>query len=121
MLPLPNFNKSPIPFDLKRCKESIFLNRQTMCRPSMVLREEMLKRNADVVNLLSKNASRGGYITLNPFDAVCPERMKYCSTHLDNDFASSPTPVFRDYDHLSREGAKIISVALEDFFINLKN
>ena len=78
----------------------------------------MLKRNSEVVRILSQNADRGGYIVLNPFDAVCQERMQYCSTHLRTNKGLSVfgTPIFRDGDHISAEGARVISISLEEFF-----
>ena len=122
MLPLPNFNHKQTPFNLRRCKESNFISRMNLCRPSYILRKEMLKRNSEVVRLLSQNADRGGYIVLNPFDAVCPEKMQYCSTHLraNKGLPAFKIPIFRDGDHISAEGARVISISLEEFFTSRK-
>ena len=118
ILPLPNFNHKKTPFNLRRCKESNFFSRVNLCTPSYVLRKEMLKRNSEVVRILSQNADRGGYIVLNPFDAVCQEKMQYCSTHLRTNKTLSrlTTPIFRDGDHISAEGARFVSISLEEFF-----
>ena len=120
MLPLPNFNSSELSFNLANCRNSLTLNKGTLCKPSIVLRSEMLSRNKEVVEMLSAYAERGGYSILNPFDDVCPKDNNFCSTHTFEEASSSMIPIFRDYDHLSRHGAKIIAPTLESFLINLE-
>lgn len=114
LAPLPNFHHAVNAYDISVCRNARFWQQLHSCKESTVNRSEMLARAGEVKYALLNAAKKKGFLVFDGFEAVCPSTLNECSTHFPGKPFGSYS-LFRDMDHLSREGAIYLSRYFADF------
>jgi len=112
--PLPNFHHKAYAFNLKNCINAKFWQRIRSCEPSYVDRREMIQRAHEVKDALLDKSKRGNFLVFDGFSVICPANQIKCSTHISRESAKS-VAVYRDMDHISTDGAIVLSNQFADF------
>jgi len=113
--PIPVFRGDENPLPLEACTQEWFRPFISIKCPSNYNEEkENIKiRNKYISNSLAKLSNRHENVYIfNPFDLLCPDK-KICTTLVDG------KKLFRDDDHLSREGAKYLFDDFKDFLLRI--